>query len=226
MSLRLDWCSYEAAKYAVEKWHYSQRMPIGPMLKVGVWEESDYKGCVLFARGNTPTLGDRYGLEMTEVCELVRVGLRGHSAPVSRIVTIALRMLKGANAKLRLVVSFADPAQGHVGVIYQASNWIYTGESEPSWQWFHEGRWKHNREITSGAFGGARKVVNYSILPKRLPLGKYRYLYPLDPAMRAQILPLAKPYPKRPTSIDSDASGVQPEEGGAVPTVGLQKAVS
>lgn len=22
--LRLDWCSYQAAKYAVEYWHYSQ----------------------------------------------------------------------------------------------------------------------------------------------------------------------------------------------------------
>jgi hypothetical protein len=28
-------------------------------------------------------------------------------------------------------------------------------------------------------------------------LGKHRYLYPLDDAMRKQIAPLSKPYPKR-----------------------------
>ncbi len=76
--------------------------------------------------------------------------------------------------------------------------------------------------MTSGAFGKRRKVAHYKILPKRLPLGKYRYLYPLDAAMRAQILPLAQPYPKRATSIQ-DAPAVQTGEGGATPTVALQR---
>lgn len=40
--------------------------------------------------------------------------------------------------------------------------------------------------------------------------------------MRKQIDLLRKPYPKRAGSIDSDATGIQPEEGGAVPTPALQ----
>jgi hypothetical protein len=44
---------------------------------------------------------------------------------------------------------------------------------------------------------------------------------PLDAEMRAKILPLAKPYPKRATSIDSDASTDHVEERGAMPTVAL-----
>lgn len=222
MSLRLDWCSHEAAKYAVEHWHYSKTMPIGKIVKIGVWEDDCYVGCVLFARGNTPTLGDRYNLSMTEVCELVRVALTDHKAPVTKIVAIAIKFLKKQSPGLRLIVSFADPAQGHHGGIYQGGNWSYTGQSDPSWQWLHDGRWKHNREITSGAFGGKRKVANYAMLPKRETLGKHRYLYPLDSAMREQIAPLSKPYPKRATSIDSDAPGVQPGDGGARPTVALQ----
>ena len=222
--LRLDWCSYEAAKYAVEHWHYSRRMPMPPMVRIGVWEGGRFVGCVIFARGNTPTLGRAYGLEMTEVAELVRVALTNHATPVSRIVSIALKMLRKAAPELRLVVSFADPAEGHHGGIYQAGGWVYTGESEPSWQWFHEGRWKHNREITSGAFGGSRKVADYKVLPKRLPLGKHRYLMPLDDDMRRRITPLAKPYPKRPTrgtgETDS-APGSNRETGGASPTVPL-----
>jgi hypothetical protein len=204
-------------------WHYSKRMPIGKLVKAGAWEDGQFIGCVLFARGNTPTLGDRYGLQMVEVCELVRVALCAHRSAVSRIVAIALRMLRCACPGLRLVVSFADPAQGHVGSIYQAGGWVYTGKSEPSWQWLHEGRWKHNREITSGAFGGDRKVTNYAMLPKRLPLGKHRYLYPLDQAMKEQIALLAKPYPKRAAGVDSDTAGHQPAEGGARPTAALHE---
>lgn len=197
MSLHLDYCSHKAAEYAVMHWHYSGRMPVGKTVKIGVWEDNRFIGSVIFAQGNTPTLGAAYGLGMTECCELVRVALDAHTSPVSRIVSIALRLLCRAAPKLRLVVSFADPAQGHHGGIYQAGNWVYSGDSEPSWQWFHEGRWKHNREITSGAFGGSRKVHDYSSLPKRQTLGKRRYLYPLDAAMRKQIEPLRKPYPER-----------------------------
>jgi hypothetical protein len=215
--LRLDWCSHAAALYAVKAWHYSKRMPIGPMVKIGVWESGRFIGCVLFARGNTPTLGNRYGLTMTEVAELVRVALDHHLSPVSRIVSIAIRFLQRSCPGLRLIVSFADPAYGHHGGIYQAGGWIYSGESEPSWQWFHDGRWKHNREMTSGAFGRGRKVADYAVLPRRQTPGKYRYLMPLDGAMRAQIAPLARPYPKR-AKHPSDAPAVQAGEGGAAPT--------
>lgn len=30
-----------------------------------------------------------------------------------------------------IIISYADSAQGHVGVIYQATNWIYTGMTNP-----------------------------------------------------------------------------------------------
>lgn len=222
--LRLDWCSHAAAKYAVEKWHYSRRMPIGPMVKVGVWESARFIGCVLFARGNTPTLGQRYGLKMTEVAELTRVALDRHLSPVSRIVAVAVRFVRRACPGLRLIVSFADPSHGHHGGIYQAGGWIYAGDSEPSWQWLHEGRWKHNREITSGAFGKGRKVENYAVLPRRLLPPKHRYLMPLDDAMRAQIAPLARPYPKR-AKHHGDAPVDQAGEGGSIPTRTLQEVV-
>ena len=215
--LVVDWCSYQAAKYAVMHWHYSRRMPVGKLVRIGAWENGQFIGAVLFARGNTPTLGNRFGLEQTEVCELVRVALTEHQSTVTKIVALALRMLAATNEGLRAVVSFADPAEGHLGKIYQAGNWLYTGQSEPSWQWLHEGRWKHNREITSGAFGGIRKVANYTLLPKRQTLGKHRYVYPLDRAMRRQIAPLAKPYPKRGPSVQGDTPADQAGEPGSSP---------
>lgn len=196
--LHIDWCSHEAATFAVMNWHYSKRMPVGKIVKVGAWEEGEFIGAVLFARGNTPTLGNAYGLTQNEVCELVRVALRKHETPVSRILSIALRFLAKQSPGLRLVVSFADPEQGHHGGIYQAGNWAYTGDTEPATAWFYKGRWVHNREITAGAFGSNRGAIpNYKQLPSKELKPKHRYLYPLDSDMRRQIAPLAKPYPKR-----------------------------
>lgn len=213
VELRVDFCDYKAARYAVMNWHYSKTMPIGKLVKLGVWEGECFVGAVLFARGNSPTLGNPYGLKQTEVCELVRVALTKHGHPVSRIVTMAIKKLKTLNDGLRLIVSFADPAQGHNGAIYQAMNWVYTGESEPSWQWFHNGEWKHNREITSGAFGRGGAIENYTMLPKRQTLGKHRYLYPLGRAMRKQIAPLAKPYPKRENMRPAEGSTPATSQG-------------
>jgi hypothetical protein len=51
---------------------------------------------------------------------------------------------------------------------------------------------------------------------------KHRYLYPLDAAMRAQIEPLRKPYPKRASEASSDAPPAQGGEDGAAPILTLQ----
>src|SRR3990167_7902142 len=125
--LRLDWCSHDAAKYAVEHWHYSGRMPTGKNNYVGAWEAGQFIGVVIFGTGASSNLGTPYRLAWSECCELVRVALCKHASPVSRIVAIGLQMLKNKNSGLRLCVSFADPFHQHVGAIYQAGNWVFTG---------------------------------------------------------------------------------------------------
>lgn len=226
MSLRLDWCSHEAAKYAVEKWHYSKTMPKSKLAKVGVWEDERFIGAVVFGVGATSDLVKGYGLQSIQGCELVRVALTRHNTEVSRIVSIAIRMLCRAMPGLRLIVSFADPEHGHVGTIYQAGGWVYTGNTTSSPEYLVNGKRWHGRALRhekpahlTTKQAAARMDANYSIIPGSV---KHRYLYPLDKAMRTQIAPLAKPYPKRAASIDSDAPGLQPGEGGAIPTATLQ----
>lgn len=160
-------------------------------------EGGQFIGAVVFARGANNAIGREFGLSQEQVCELVRVALREHAAPVSQIIAVALRLLRSHSDGLRLVVSFADSRQNHHGGIYQAGNWTYVGRGQGTVEFLHEGRWKHNREVTSGAFGGERKVSDYACLPRRRVIGKHKYLYPLDAAMRKQIDPLRQPYPKR-----------------------------
>lgn len=226
--LKLDWCSHETAKYAVEKWHYSHQLPPFPHVRVGVWEDGVFIGCILFARGATQNLLSPYGLRTTEGAELVRVALAAHRSPVSRVLAIALRMVKKEYPTLRLIVSFADPAHSHHGGIYQATGWLYAGQTSPSKMYRDKkGKTWHERvccEIgTKRAFGKVRVVPRPSECVRIDLPGKYRYLMPLDDDMRQRIAPLAKPYPKRPRagSSDSGTPADQAGGGGANPTPAL-----
>jgi hypothetical protein len=224
-NLKIDWATHEAAKYACETWHYSETMPVPPIVKIGVWENSKFIGVVLFSRGASPDLLKPYGLTQYQGCELTRVALSKHETPVSRILSIAFKFLQKNSDKLRLIVSFADQSKGHHGGIYQATNWVYAGLSAPSVEYWKDGKRWHPRQLSEKGytvqFGQKRKVPKPSECKKIKVPGKHRYLLPLDDEMRARILPLSKPYPKRVTSIETDVSGVHPEEGGVSPTVTL-----
>lgn len=174
-TLKIDWCTHAAAKYAVEHWHYSRRMPMAPIVRVGVWEEGVYVGCVLFSRGANMNIGAPYRLLATEVAELVRVALTAHATPVSRILSIAVRFLAARSPGLRLLVSYADPAEGHHGGIYQACGWTYEGPCGESTLFLHEGRWKHQREVTARAFNDPQKSrASWATLPRRKTPGKHK----------------------------------------------------
>ena len=104
-------CSYQAAKYAVEKWHYSGVMPAGKTVKWGVWEDKEFIGAVIFSFGANNHIGSPYGLTQIEVCELVRIALREHETPVSRIAGKAIDCQRKQSPGLRLLVSYADPSR-------------------------------------------------------------------------------------------------------------------
>jgi len=219
--LKLDWCDHKAAKYAVEHWHYSKRIPTGKCNWIGVWEDGRFIGTVIYGLGATPSLCLPYKVSTFECCELVRVALGKHASQVSRIIAISLRMIKKKNDKLRICVSFADPFNKHHGGIYQAGGWIYSGQSSDSEMYkLASGEMAHPRRFT-GQGWNAPKAIPSGAEKIKVP-GKHRYLFPLDEAMRKQILPLAKPYPKRAQSKAVVAPGVHPGEGGSTPTCALQ----
>jgi hypothetical protein len=208
--LKIDWATHEAAKYACVNWHYSKCLPTGKLLKVGVWENGRFIGVILFGRGASPHLGTKFNLTQTEICELVRISMRDHKSPVSKVMAIAIKFLKQKNPSIKLIVSFADPNQGHHGGIYQATNWIYSGKSSETTEVFIDGRWRHMRR----AFYKMTKST-----PTRKVQGKHRYLMPLDKDMKERILPLSKLYPKR---AKDQALDDQSSLGGETPTCTLQ----
>lgn len=217
--LRIDWATYAAAKYACENWHYSGCLPSSLQKRValGVWEGGEYVGCVVFGHGANPQIGSPFGLTINQCVELTRIALKStHSSPVSRIVRVALKFLRASQPGIRLVVSYADQSQGHHGGVYQAGGWVYIGSMKgvPSLRFM--GKVWHAKALRTSYPG----LKHSDIRVEKVPAGdKHKYLMPLDDAMRAQIAPLAKPYPKR----AKDQAASHPDAlGGETPTRALQ----
>lgn len=208
-------CSRKSARYAVQRWHYTRSMPCGKLTCFGAWECERYVGAVIFGRGANNHIGSPWGLEQTSVCELVRVALTDHKTPTSKIVARSLRGLSQHCPGIKLVVSYADPEQGHAGILYQALNFIYIGKSAAQRETIVNGKETHKRVMTSrlGTIKGLKAG------PIRW---KHKYVYPFDSDIRALVLARQRPYPKCAGSIDSDASVSQTDQGGAIPTSALQ----
>lgn len=200
VDLRLAGCDHAAAAYACRNWHYSRSVPAGKLVKVGVWEGGTFIGCVIFGRGANNNIGSRYGLGQTEIVELVRIALKAHTAPVSKIVAIALRLLRGQSPGLRLIVSYADPEQGHAGGIYQAGNWLYAGRSGEQRELLVNGADMHKRSANA-RWGTAspERLRALTGLPVEWGPSRWKHIYlmALDAPMRAAIERLRQPYPKR-----------------------------
>lgn len=225
--LKIDWCTHEAVKHACENWHYSESVPVPPLVKIGAWENNKFIGCVVFSRGASSNLLKPYGLTQIEGCELTRIALNKHITPVSKILSIAIKFLKKNSPNLKLIISFADPNEGHHGGVYQATNWIYSGKSNPSFKYVDKnGKEWHSRQVSEKGFniqqGNIRKTVKPSECKKIYCSGKHRYLMPLTEEMKKRISKLSKPYPKRASSKDNVVTEFHSVEGGAIPTDALQ----
>lgn len=217
VKLKLDWATHSAAEFACKNWHYSKCIPKSKLVKIGVWENDAFIGVIIFGVGATSSLVKKYGLLMEQGCELVRVALKNHKSEVSRILSIALKMLKKSNPGLRLVVSFADPEHGHHGGIYQAGNWIYSGMSAASNEYIYKGKRWQGRSFRN-------KYKGLENDPKVITVkgsSKLRYLMPLDSDMRDQIIKLSRKYPKRASSKDIVVPEDHSGEGGENPTDAL-----
>lgn len=221
IDLKIDFATYESTKYAVVNWHYSKVMPAGKLVKLGVWENKVFVGVVVFGLGATNKLVQSYGLTDDQGCELVRVALKNHKTEVSRIISICIKFLKKYCSGIKLIVSFADPEQGHVGAIYQAGGWLYLGLTKAANEYVVNGKRMHGRSFRQ-KYGHLVKLPEHTIVKGS---SKHRYLMPLCKELDSKIRPLSLKYPKRLESVVSDTSAFQVEEDGAIPISRLQEKV-
>lgn len=220
-TLKIDWCTHEAAKYACENWHYSKCMPVGKTVKVGAWENDCFIGVVIFSYGANNNASKSFGLTQNQACELTRVALKKHDTPVSKILAIALRFLNKNNPGISIVFSYADKTnQGHHGGIYQANGWLYLGERKTSDKGAY---YMINNKKMHGRSARA-KYINEKHFPKgwtHCP-SETKHLYVKILNKEYKLDKTIVKYPKRASSVESGISEFHSEGGGESPTDALQ----
>ena len=192
-------CSFECAKYSCENYHYSKKMLRGRTIKHGVWEDNVFKGVIVYSNGINRMIASPYNLDYSEVCELSRIALDGHQNFLSKILAKSLKLLHIQNPLLKIVVSYADPNENHLGVIYQATNWIYEGQKRNSYQYIINGELVYGKSVYDRYGTSKIKYLRENVDENAKMIyieGKYKYCYPMTKTVRKQYMNIHKPYPK------------------------------
>jgi hypothetical protein len=129
--------------------HYAKRIP-QIMFAFGLYEESQLVGVVTYGIPASPALcmgicGKEYSdkvLELNRVCLL-----NNDKNQASFLVANSIKLLP----KPSIVVSYADTGKGHIGYVYQATNFLYTGLSANRVDWTVKGlEHKHSKTLSDG----------------------------------------------------------------------------
>jgi hypothetical protein len=125
--------------------HYAHRMP-SISYAFGLYEDDELVGVCTYGKPPSSTLqkgvcGEKYAKNVWELNRLVLKNNKPNEA--SYFVSRTLKMLP----RPMIIVSFADTKQNHLGIIYQATNFIYTGLSAKRTDWKIKGM-EHKHGIT------------------------------------------------------------------------------
>jgi hypothetical protein len=198
---RIERIQYSTAMYFVVKYHYLHRKAPCEMA-FGLIENSTSQICGVIVYGTPSSATLRRGIcgdtESDNVIELTRLWVMDGTPKNTESYFI------GNTIKLvdkEIVVSFAEIEAGHVGTIYQATNWVYTGLSAKRTDWTIDGVELHGQTIADKYTAKeVREKFGDKFSLKDRPL-KHRYIYFNCNKNRKNILLSKlrysiKPYPK------------------------------
>jgi len=125
--------------------HYAKRIP-SISFAYGLFHNNELVGVVCYGTPASSNLcrgicGDEWQKSVLELNRLVLLNNQPNEA--SRLVAASFKLLPAP----RIIVSFADLAQNHLGVVYQATNFIYTGLSAKRTDWKIRGQ-EHLHGVT------------------------------------------------------------------------------
>jgi hypothetical protein len=192
---------FVVTKKLITEHHYLPSLPGGTMLTLGAFVNDQLLGAMTFGAGPQNAFSLVNGANRRDCLTLTRFWLDDQlpSNTESHVIGIILKALK-RHTYVKFMVTYADPSQEHVGIIYQATNWLYTGLSKmtPFYD-IGDGRPKHSRSL--GQIYGTHSI---KFLPRQgLPVkmvsqsAKHRYLYFLDTTWQDRLKVPVLPYPKK-----------------------------
>ncbi len=196
--MRLEKASYKAIRYACLNFHYAKSIPNVGLAYSVFNDKKEWCGVICFGLGAANNIAKPFGLNQGNVIELLRMALNGKQESTSKSMSIAMKLVKKDAPNVKILVSYADSEQGHIGSIYQATNWYYIGYSTDT-NLVINGKREHRRSLGSRyGTSSIEKLKNKGLkveLIKTKP--KWKYIYPIDKNMINLCKSLSKPYPKK-----------------------------
>jgi hypothetical protein len=164
-----------AQQLVVENHYLHRKAPCSQAF--GLFDESDkLRGVVMYGTPSSSAL--RAGIAGKEhannVIELTRLWI-DDSTPKNSESYLIGNSIKHCDKEI--VVSFADTSQNHLGIVYQATNWIYTGLSAKRTDWSVEGIDKHGHTWADKYTAAEMRQLfgdRFSLVPRSR---KHRYIY-------------------------------------------------
>ncbi|MGD0343616.1 MAG: DNA methyltransferase [Acidimicrobiales bacterium] len=180
--------------------HYLHSMPPAAVKSFGVYLDGGLVGAVVVTSGsrNAPRLLGTN--DPRAVATLARLWLedRVPKNAESRVLAVVARLMRHSG-QVRALVSYADPAAGHTGTIYQAAGWTYLGMSPPGrYLDLGDGEPRHPRSVFS-AYGTNRPAClrKMGLAAKSVLVGgKHRYCLVLDQSWAWRLTAEQQPYPR------------------------------
>jgi hypothetical protein len=170
--------SKSATKMVVEN-HYLHRRA-STMFAYGLFDGEEMIGCVIYGKpaSNALCVGVCGPDESSKVLELTRLWIKDGTPKNTESFLIG-RSLRLLPKDKDIIVSYAEIGAGHIGVVYQATNWIYTGLSDKHVEWKLDGKSaSHSRHLFDehGGVNGAKAYFGERLERHERPR-KHRYVY-------------------------------------------------
>jgi hypothetical protein len=204
----LKLASNKAVRYACLNFHYAKSIPVNTIGFSVFNDKNEWCGVVLYGTGANNNIANTYNLNQGQVIELVRMALNGKQESTSKALSISLKLIKKLVPMAKLIVSYADKDQEHIGIIYQATNWIYVGsslENKKDGSCIINGKRIHGKSISDKCkrFNISKNIENVKLVYKTndiiefITKGKLKYIYPLHNSILPLCNRLKKDYPKK-----------------------------
>ncbi len=171
---------YQTAKKVIVENHYSHRMSCCE-IALGFYIDDILNCVIMFGPSATAkmanSLPSKNYLELTRLFSFDWAGKNMESC----CIAMALSYVRNQHPDKRVIISFADPSEGHVGGIYQATNWLYCGLTSQTggYCYYFDDKWQHPRTTVS-KFGTRKHSSVLALYPdikfKKVPR-KHRYIY-------------------------------------------------
>ena len=159
--------------FVVQK-HYSKRASIF-WEAFGLVVDNKIEGCVVYGQPSPPIQKHAFFERDFKLYELSRLVIQTDiKNAASILVGRSLQMLDKPCA----VVSYADTEYGHAGIVYQATNWIYTGATKShDHVYLVNGVRTHPITLRDKGISDPKRWARENSVPTIPPAEKHRYFF-------------------------------------------------